>query len=155
MSKSPKRRWSTLIVFLALCGGAILLGQTFPPGEWYDALRKPAITPPSWAFGAVWTPLYVMIAIAGWLTWERDRNSWAMRFWFVQLALSVAWSWLFFGLHQPGLALMEIVALWIVIGATIVAAWRGQKAASLLLVPYWGWVAFATVLNFGFWQLNA
>jgi translocator protein len=155
MTEIRRKRWSTLIAFLTLCGGAILLGQEYPPGAWYDALRKPAITPPSWAFGAVWTPLYVMIAIAGWLLWESNRHSIAMKLWFAQLALNVAWSWIFFGLHRPDAALGEIIVLWIAIGATIVAAWPTQKTAALLLVPYWGWVAFATVLNFGFWQLNA
>lgn len=148
-------RWWTLIPFLGFCVAAIAVGQTFSPGEWYDSLRRPAIAPPNWIFGVVWTPLYVMIAIAGWLLWERARWSWAMRLWFVQLALNAAWSWLFFGLHRPDVAFVEIVILWIVIGATVVLSWEKVRAAAWLLIPYWLWVGFASALNFEFWRLNA
>ena len=154
MAKKKSVRWLTLIPFLALCAGAIAFGQLFPPGEWYAGLKKPSFAPPNWLFGVVWTPLYVMIAIAGWLLWERGRGSVAMTLWFVQLALNAAWSWIFFGLHAMGAALVEIVVLWLAIGATIVTARRGSPAAAWLLLPYWAWVAFAAVLNFAYWQLN-
>ena len=85
-----------------------------------------------------------MIALAGWLLWERARRSPAMGLWVAQLALNAGWSWIFFGLHQIGVALLEIILLWFVIGATILAAWRVSRAAAFLLLPYWLWVAFAT-----------
>jgi len=154
MAEKKSVRWLTLIPFLALCAGAIAFGQSFPPGEWYAGLKKPAFAPPNWLFGVVWTPLYVMIAVAGWLLWERGRVSVAMTLWFVQLTLNAAWSWIFFGLHAMGAALMEIVVLWLAIGATIVTARRVSPATAWLLLPYWAWVAFAAVLNFAYWQLN-
>lgn len=154
MSDRDRLRWWTLIPFVALVAAVIAFGQAFPPGDWYAGLEKPSIAPPNWIFGVVWTPLYLMIALAGWLLWERARRSPAMGLWVAQLALNAAWSWVFFGLHQMGAALLEIILLWIVIGATILAAWRVSRAAACLLLPYWLWVAFAAALNFAFWQLN-
>lgn len=154
MSGNKSLRWLTIIPFVILCAAAIAFGQQFPPGEWYAGLDRPPISPPNWIFGVVWTPLYVMIAVAGWILWERASGSWAMRLWFVQLALNAAWSWLFFGLHRIGWALIEIIVLWGVIGATVVFAWRPARAAAWLLIPYWLWVGFATILNGWYWALN-
>ncbi|QDT74204.1 TspO/MBR family protein [Lacipirellula limnantheis] len=154
VSEPNKLRWPMLIPFVALCAAAIAIGQAFPPGPWYETLKKPGLAPPNWIFGVVWTPLYCMIAVAGWLLWERSGRSTATILWFVQLALNAAWSWIFFGLHSIGGALVEIVVLWLAIGATIAAAWRVSHAAAMLLIPYWAWVAFATLLNFAYWRLN-
>lgn len=149
------RRLVALMPFLLLVVGAIAAGGSFGPGPWYDQLKKPALTPPGWVFGAVWTPLYVMIALAGWRIALDAQRSPAMPLWCVQLALNVAWSWIFFGLHRPGAALVEIVVLWATIVATIGAAWRfGARGAAWLLVPYAAWVAFAALLNWQFWRLN-
>ena len=152
-NRSNTRYW-TLIPFIVLCVFVIMFGQAFPPGPWYERLRKPSFSPPNWIFGVVWTPLYGMIAAAGWLLWERARTSAAMKWWFVQLALNAGWSWLFFGLHLMGAALVEILILWASIGATIVLSWRSVPAASYLLIPYWFWVAFAAVLNLSYWLIN-
>lgn len=149
------RRWPSLIFFFALCALAASTGRLFPAGPWYASLEKPPLTPPGWTFGVVWTVLYAMIALAGWLLWVHARRSLAMRLWLVQLVLNAAWTWLFFGLQRPGVALVEIVVLWCVIAATIVAAWHKQRAAAWLFVPYAAWVAFATYLNAGFWALNS
>lgn len=149
------RAIASLVAFLALCALAASTGALFPTGQWYQNLEKPPLTPPSWVFGAVWTPLYVLIAIAGWLLWTRVRDCLAMRLWFVQLALNAAWTCLFFGAHAPGWALAEIALLWSVIVATIIAAWRRQRAAAWLLVPYAAWASFAAYLNAGFWWLNS
>jgi translocator protein len=154
MEQTRSRRWLTLIPFVALCTAAAAMGELFPRGQWYESLRKPDITPDGWVFGAVWTPLYAMIAVAGWLLWEQCRNCWAMRLWFLQLALNALWTAVFFGLHRPDLALVEIVVLWAAIAATVVASWRVEQTAAWLLAPYLAWVTFATVLNANFWLLN-
>ena len=72
----------------------------------------------------------------------------------VQLAFNAAWSWLFFGLHSPGAALIDILLLWIAIAATAIAFWRRSPVAGLLFLPYLAWVSFAAVLNFALWQMN-
>lgn len=150
-----------LIVLLAVCFGAAAAGgaATYPNVEgWYRLLAKPSWTPPDWLFGPVWTALYASMAVAAWLVWRRRglagaRGAWAL--FAVQLALNVGWSWLFFGLRSPGLALLEIVVLLVAIAATLAAFWRRSLAAGLLLVPYLGWVGFAALLNFAIWMMNA
>jgi tryptophan-rich sensory protein len=146
--------WLSLAAFAALTAAAAWFGSTFGPGPWYAALNKPSWNPPNGIFPLVWTPLYVMIALAGWRLWRRAPRSAAVVWWFLQLGLNAAWSWLFFGRNAIGGALIEIIALWLAIGATIVAAWPRDRAAAALLVPYWAWVAFATVLNFTLWRIN-
>jgi translocator protein len=144
------------IVVGLLVLAAALFGGMFTPGDWYASLEKPSWNPPGWVFGPVWTILYVMIAIAGWLAWRgRDRSRLPITLWGGQLLLNALWSWLFFGLERPGAAFVDIVILWLLIAAFIVAAWRSSRAASLLFVPYALWVGFAAALNFAIWRLNS
>lgn len=157
---SPARQALALGLFFLACFLAAGLGSLFTTasvGDWYVGLAKPSWNPPSWVFGPVWTALYATMAVAGWLVW---RQSGAARrpalVWFaVQLALNVGWSGLFFGLRMPGLAFVEILALWAAIAATLTTSWRTSRPAGILLVPYLLWVSFAVVLNFAIWRLNA
>lgn len=145
-------------IALTLVVGWIGARVTLPAiPDWYAQLAKPSFTPPNWAFGPVWTALYVMMAIAAWLTWRTDSplRSRALALWAVQLALNLAWSMLFFGARQPGLALAEIVALLLAIIATIALFARVAPLAAWLLVPYLAWVGYASALNFAIWRLNA
>lgn len=145
-----------LLVFLALVAGAAAVGAQFQPGAWYAALAKPDWTPPNWLFAPVWTALYVAIATSGWLVWRRTPRVGApLALWAAQLVLNAAWSWLFFGLHRPGLAVADIVVLLAAIAGFIVASRRVSPAAAALFVPYLLWVAFATALNVAIWRLNA
>lgn len=154
-------RWIGLVVFIALCLGAGGLGAIATTPEidgWYASIEKPQWNPPSYVFGPVWTTLFVMMAVAGWLVWRPNGFKAAtlpLTFFAIQLALNVAWSWIFFGMHQPGWAFVEIVILWLAILATTVAFFRFSKIAGLLMVPYLAWVSFASVLNFTIWRLNA
>jgi benzodiazapine receptor len=136
---------------------APVLGAFSGPGEWYRALNKPSWNPPGWVFGPVWTGLYVLMAVAAWLVWRRggwQQQGRPLRLYGVQLALNAAWTPLFFGLKMPGVALVEIGVLWVTIGLTI-RAFRGVSGvAAALLVPYWLWVSFATVLNATLWWMN-
>lgn len=151
--------WLVLILFFAICLGAGGLGSFFTANsvrDWYPRLRKPAGTPPSWVFGPVWTTLYVLMAISAWLVWREYH--WGARpallIFFAQLALNVAWSSLFFGSHMPGVALAEIVLLWMAIAFTIFIFYLLLPVAAYLLLPYWLWVAYAAYLNFRIWRLN-
>ncbi len=125
--------------------------------SYYDALRKPPATPPPAAFGPAWTVLYLLMGIAAWLVWREGisrRSAIALGLFAAQLALNFAWSLIFFGQQRIGAALLEIAALWLVILATIIAFWRVRPAAGALLLPYLGWVSFASYLNAGIWRLN-
>lgn len=155
--KSEDTHWPSLLVALAITFAAAGVGSRFPPGDWYRGLAKPSFNPPDAVFGPVWTAFYFLMALAAWLVWRRRGTNdvtWALSAYVVQLALNAAWSWLFFGRHQIGWALVDITLLWIAILVTVVLFWRVSRAASFLLVPYLAWVSFAAVLNMSFWRLN-
>lgn len=126
--------------------------------DWYPSLVRPSFAPPSWVFGPVWTTLYVMMGVASWMVWRTGAGTPEVRgalvIYGVQLALNFAWSPLFFGLRQPALALVDIVLLLGLVAWTAVRFFRVSKPAGWLLIPYLGWVGFATALNAGFWWLN-
>ena len=149
------RRYLALAAFIALAlGGGTLIGLTVQPDGWYAALNKPSFNPPNWVFAPVWSTLYVMIGVAGWLVWQRDWRSRMMAAWVAQLALNFIWTPVFFGLHAPAAALAVVVALLVVIIAFIVRGWSRDRAAALLFVPYASWVAFASLLNAAIVYLN-
>ena len=144
-------------VWLALTFGAAWLGARFRPGAWYRHLAKPTWNPPNSIFAPVWTVLYLLMAIAAWLVWKRAGVADALlplTLFLVQLLLNAAWSWLFFGLHRPDAALIDIVVLWVLILATLLAFWSREPLAGVLLLPYLAWVSFATALNWAIWRMN-
>jgi tryptophan-rich sensory protein len=144
-----------LIVFLVLVvGGGWIIGTTNLPGPWYGALTKPPFTPPNLLFPIAWTVLYVLIAIAGWRTYQRVGSDTVMQVWWAQLVLNFAWSPVFFTAHLMWPALGIIVAMLILIIGFIVMQWRQDRATALLFVPYACWVAFASVLNASLIVLN-
>jgi tryptophan-rich sensory protein len=147
-------------VFVAVClavsavGGWVTAGSV---GTWYRTLQKPWFNPPDALFAPVWTALYLMIAVAGWRVWRVRGLVGAgtpMAAYATQLALNLAWSFLFFGARAIGLALVEIVLLLAAILVNLLLFWRIDRLSAMLLVPYTAWVAFATVLNFALWRLN-
>ncbi|HOE65418.1 MAG TPA: tryptophan-rich sensory protein [Candidatus Hydrogenedentes bacterium] len=127
------------------------------PDDWYYALNKPWFNPPNWIFGPVWSFLYCTMGIAAWLVWRKGE---AQALWLpmglfgLQLLLNTLWTPLFFGMHRPGLALMDIGALWIAIAATTLSFYPISRMAACLFVPYWLWVSFAALLNAAIWWLN-
>jgi len=158
---STAKQTAAFVVILLVCFAAAGLGSVATTPNiptWYATLAKPSWNPPNWLFGPVWTVLYICMAVAAWLVWRqgglRQARTPLMLF-AVQLALNAAWSWIFFGFHLPGAAFIEILVLLTAIAATTIAFWFRSKAAGILMVPYLGWVAFASVLNFTIWRLNA
>lgn len=149
------RSAAALGTFIVLVALVALFGASFQPGDWYEALRKPLLTPPNWIFGPVWSVLYLCNAVAAWLVWRaRPGRAAPLALWAGQLVLNALWSLLFFGLHRPGLALLEIALLLGLVVATTSAFFRVRSLAGWLLVPYVAWVGFASYLNAGLWQLN-
>ncbi len=150
-----------LLGCIVLCEAAGLIGGIFTAQSvttWYASLAKPAINPPAWVFGPVWTTLYVLMGISLFLVWrnsgETSLRRAALGLFFAQLILNALWSFIFFGLRNPGWAVVEIVVLWACILATIILFRKLHRTAAWLLVPYILWVTFAAVLNFAVWQLN-
>jgi translocator protein len=144
-----------LVLFLiVVVGGGALIGTVSVPGPWYEALAKPPFNPPNWIFAPVWTTLYVLIAIAGWLAWRQDPGGTLFKLWIAQMLLNFAWSPSFFVLHNIALALAIIVLLLATIATFIAMAWHRQRTAAYLFVPYVAWVGFATLLNVSLFVLN-
>lgn len=125
---------------------------------WYPTLVKPVFNPPNWIFAPVWTLLYIMMGIAAGLVWTSNSDikivKRALGFFAIQFGLNALWSYLFFGMHNPLLALVEILLLWLMIWETYNQFRKIDKIAGLLLIPYLAWVSFATILNASIWWLN-
>ncbi len=150
------------VIAIAVFEAAGIIGAVFTTpaiqSGWYLELVKPALNPPAWVFGPVWTTLFALMGIAAFLVWKKgsDRKDVkiALGIFLGQLVLNTLWSIIFFGLHSPGGALIEIILLWLAILATIIAFAKISKPAALLLMPYILWVSFAGYLNFSIWTLN-
>ncbi|MBI2630770.1 tryptophan-rich sensory protein [Candidatus Nomurabacteria bacterium] len=183
-----------LVIAITISEMAGVIGAVFTTpavqSYWYAGIVKPAFNPPAWVFGPVWTTLYALMGISLFLIWKQHpyilENVRMLRIWkigiaafFIQLVLNTLWSIIFFGLHSPGGALIEIVFLWLAILATIIAFYKisppcatagasygGTRSSSIwttaghgklaawLLAPYILWVSFAGYLNYAIWSLN-
>lgn len=142
------------ITFVAAAIGA---AASIDAATFYAGLTQPRWAPPGAWFGPVWTVLYVLMAVSAWLVWRA--RGWpaargALTMYLLQLALNALWSVLFFHWHEGALAFIDIVALWLLIIATLSAFWRAKPMAGALLVPYLVWVSFAMALNLAVWQFN-
>jgi tryptophan-rich sensory protein len=126
--------------------------------SWYQTIHKPSWNPSNGIFAPVWTTLYVLMGIALFLVWKADISpklkQTAILLFGIQLLLNFFWSFIFFGQHQIGWALVEIMLMWLFILLTILMFARINNAAAWLLVPYISWVSFATILNYTIWKLN-
>ena len=144
-------------VFIVVSFLPAIIGSQFMPDDWFRSLNKPSFNPPGWVFAPVWTVLYALMGLSSWLFWRKAsglRLKTGLGLFTVQLALNAAWTWLFFGLHQPAWALVDICVLWVLIVATGVVFLSRSMVAGALLLPYLLWVSFATALNYAFMLLN-
>ena len=147
----------SLAGWLVLTFAAAAIGGFFTPGDWYASLKKPVWNPPNWIFGPMWATLYTMMGLAAWLVWKGGGFAGqriALSLFLLQLLFNALWSPLFFGLHLPGLAFVDLVLLWMALLATMAAFWKSQRLAGAMLLPYLAWVTFAGTLNFALWRLN-
>jgi tryptophan-rich sensory protein len=141
-----------LLTFVFAAIGAYASAQA---ADFYLRLDRPDWAPPAWLFGPAWTALYILMAIAAWRV-QRAAGSARpeLALYTVQLAVNALWTWLFFGWHLGAWAFADILLLWVLIAAAIVAFRRRDRWAGLLLVPYIAWVSFATCLCYSIWQRN-
>lgn len=162
MSNNKNIRWEALTLSLALplvTGFAGSLVTTPNISSWYQTLTKPFFNPPNWLFGPVWTTLYLLMGLSAYLIfhkWQLKREAFCYyKLFVIQLFLNFFWSLFFFGLKQPGYALVVILVLLYYIICLIKSAWHLQvKPAAYLLYPYLAWVSFAALLNASIWYLN-
>ena len=150
----------SITLFVLLCLIVQVVGSFWTKEglfTWYPMIAKPSWTPPNWLFGPVWTILYIMIAIAGFLIYRSkkgEKRSQALLFYGIQLSLNFLWSFLFFSLQSPLLGLIDISLLALFIILTILYTWKVKRSASILLIPYFLWVLYAAGLNASIWFLN-
>jgi benzodiazapine receptor len=150
-----------LAVSLLACFAAAGIGSLFTfkaiPG-WYAGLKKPPYTPPNWAFGPVWTILYILMGASVFLIWQKGlaNNGVLLAFslFWIQLVVNVLWSFIFFGLKSKGGGVIVIVVLWLLILITLLASFPVSAWAGALLIPYLLWVSIASYLNIEVWRLN-
>lgn len=150
-----------LLCSIAVCLFAGVVGSifTYPSiPTWYADLIKPALNPPNWIFGPVWTTLYILMGISLYLIIKKSKPDCAavtaIVFFVLQLALNSLWSIVFFGNHMLSWAFANIIALWLTILVNIVLFYKLDKWAGILLIPYILWVSFASYLNYAVWMLN-
>ena len=156
------KSFAGLLLAIVLCQAAGIIGALATArsvSQWYPTLTKPPLTPPDWVFGPVWITLYVMMAVAIWLTWNRLPDAGRLMqpvIWLfaAQLILNAAWSIVFFGMQSPVGGMFIIVPLFLLILLTLVRMAPVSPAAAWLMVPYLAWVGFATWLNGGIAWLN-
>lgn len=159
---SKARSWAGLVGFGAAVAAAGWYGSRFSPRndetrDWYEGLKKPAFDPPEWLFPVVWTPLYALMAISGWITWRTDgspERRRALLIWALQLAANAGWTQLFFGEQKPQLALADVALMEALIVGYIASTVAQDRRAAWCFVPYAGWVGFATLLNAEIVRLN-
>lgn len=156
-----KNKIARVVVFVAACelvGGIGALFTAPSIGGWYAGLNKAGLNPPGWVFGPVWTILFALMGVAAALVWAKGIKNkavvLALKFFVFQLALNALWSILFFGLHAPSLALLDIVVLWLAIILTTWRFWKICRPAGRLMLPYLLWVSFAIYLNYSVVVLN-
>ncbi|PSC76292.1 translocator -like [Micractinium conductrix] len=136
--------------------GGMAIGISIGPEikKWYPTLKKPSWQPPNWIFGPVWTVLYAAMGVAAHRVWQAGGGPLPLGLYAAQLALNFAWSPLFFKTHNLKAATIDITALVGVLGATIYEFSKVDTLAAQLLIPYLGWVSFATALTINIWQNN-
>jgi len=150
-----------LVIAIIVSQLAGVIGSVFTISSiptWYATLQKPSFSPPNWIFGPAWTTLYFLMGVAAFLVWrhgfEKKEVRRALTIFGGQLVLNALWSIIFFGLHNPFWAFIEIIVLWLAILATMFAFYKVSRVAAYLLLPYILWVSFAAVLNFSIMILN-
>jgi tryptophan-rich sensory protein len=162
LKNGTKRRrvWGWFLLFILICLTVEIIGGYWAKNSvstWYPTLIKPSWTPPDWVFGPVWSLLYLMIALSGWLIFRAERSrkrDIALMLYATQLGLNFIWTFLFFSLESPILGLIDITLLSLLILLTIIYSWQVKALASVLLTPYFIWVIYATTLNAAIVFLN-
>jgi translocator protein len=150
-----------IIAAIVICEGAGVIGAIFTTPaipSWYKKLKKPGFTPPNSVFGPIWITLYLLMAVALFLVWREGFShpevTTAYIVFFVQLALNILWSVVFFGLKSLSGGLILIIILWVMILVNIILFFGISAAAGILLIPYIIWVSIASNLNLQVWRLN-
>ena len=141
-----------LITFLASTIGGFTTTSFKEP--WYSQIILPSFNPPSWVFAPVWTSLYVMMSIAIWKIWINSFDLELLKLYFIHLFFNGTWSVVFFGFHQIGLALVNLIIIIIFIIMLMKKYLMKGRLSFYLMIPYFLWSSYALILNSSIFLLN-
>ena len=141
-----------LITFLAPAIGSYATSAFKEP--WYSELILPSFNPPSWVFAPVWSTLYLMMSFAIWKIWTKIFDSKILKIYFIHIFFNSTWTVVFFGLHQIGLALLNLIVILIFIIILMREYFTKDKISFILMVPYLSWSGYALILNSAIFLLN-
>ncbi|MBQ7669674.1 MAG: tryptophan-rich sensory protein [Clostridia bacterium] len=152
-----KLNYKALVIFIAipLAVGGLAALLTGAGSDFYETIKRPALSPPSWLFPVVWTILYILMGVSSYMIWERgERGKSALVIYGIQLAVNFAWSLVFFNAKAFLAAAIVIVVLWVLIAVMLGMFYRVRRQAAYLQIPYFLWVTFATYLTWAIYYLN-
>ena len=141
-----------LITFLAPAIGSYATSAFKEP--WYSELILPSFNPPSWVFAPVWSTLYLMMSLAIWKIWTKIFDSKILKIYFIHIFFNSTWTVFFFGFHQIGLALLNLIVILIFIIILMKEYFTKDKISFILMVPYLSWSGYALILNSAIFLLN-
>jgi len=140
------------ITFIASTIGGFITATFKEP--WYSEIVLPSYNPPSWVFAPIWTLLYIMMSIAIWKVWINSFDKKTLNLYFIHLLFNASWSVIFFGFHQIGLALINLIFILIFIITLMKKYFKIDKVSFYLMLPYLIWSSYAFILNFSIFILN-
>ena len=152
-----KNKYLSLILFLIITFSASAIGGFTTSAfkePWYSEIILPSFNPPSWVFGPVWSTLYVFMSIAIWKTWDMTKDKKLLKIYFLHLFFNAIWSVIFFGFHNIGLALVDLIIILLFIILLMKIYYRISKTSFYLMVPYFIWTSYAFILNASIFLLN-
>ena len=152
-----KNKYLSLIIILLITFLAPMIGSyatTVFKEPWYSEIILPSFNPPSWVFGPVWSTLYLLMSLAAWKVWTNTFDKKLLKIYFIHLIFNSSWSIVFFGFHQIGLALLNLIIILIFIIILMKEYFIKDKISFYLMVPYASWSSYALVLNSAIFVLN-
>jgi benzodiazapine receptor len=152
-----KNKYLSFILILLITFSASIIGgltTTSFKEPWYSEIILPSFSPPSWVFAPVWTTLYIMMSISIWKIWINSFNIKVVKLYFIHLFFNATWSVMFFGFHQIGLALINLIIILAFIIVLMKTYFKIDKLSFFLMAPYFIWSSFALMLNFSIFLLN-
>ena len=141
-----------LITFIPSAIGGLVTSYFKEP--WYSEILLPSFNPPSWVFGPVWTTLYILMSIAAWSAWNKTSDKKLLQIYFIHLFFNAIWSVIFFGFHQIGLALIDLIIILVFIILLMKIYFNKNRISFYLLMPYFLWSSYALLLNYYIFILN-
>ena len=141
-----------LITFVAPAIGSYATSAFKEP--WYTEIILPSFNPPSWVFAPVWLTLYFLMSLAIWKIWTNTFDSKLLKIYFIHIFFNSSWTVVFFGFHQIGLALLNLIIILIFIIILMREYFNKDKISFFLMTPYLIWSSYALILNSAIFLLN-